>query len=120
LRSETAAANATAVDVRTGAVLIKNIKVAQRTVDAPRLFLQIFNVHNPSVGSTAPEIVIPVPAGNATLDSASLSVEAMTPVGGLYLSTGFAYAVTTTPSGSTNPDGGDEPRILIDYNQLGA
>ena len=120
MRSETAAANATAVDVRTGAVLIKNIKVTQRTTDAPRLFLQIFNVHNPTVGTTDPEIVIPVPAGNANLDAASLSIEAMSPTGGLYLSTGFAYAVTTVFDGLTAPDAGDEPQVLIDYNQLGA
>lgn len=119
MRSRTDAANATAVQVRTGRTHIKNVRVEQRKITAPRLFLQIFNVLNPTVGTTAPEMVIPIPAGQANMDLAVLDVPLAAKRGGLELGTGFAYAVTTTHDGSTNPTAGDEPVVIVDYEPLG-
>jgi hypothetical protein len=118
-KSRTAAQNATATAVRSGKTFVKNIRVGQRTTDAPRLFLQLFNNNAPTVGTTAPEIVVPVPAGNGNLDQQALDVQLWGKFGGAYFDTGLAYAVTTTHDGSTNPDAGDEPEVIVDYEPLG-
>jgi len=120
MQSRTDAQNATATEVRSGATLLKNFKVEQRTTDAPRLFLQIFNIASPTVGTDAPEVVIPVPAGSGNFDSARLGGQFQGNGGGLYLSTALSYAVTTTHDGNTAPDAGDEPVVILDYEQLGA
>ena len=120
MRSETAAANATAVNIRNGASFLKNLKVEQRKLSAPQLYLQVYNTNLPTVGTTKPVFVVPVPAMNANVDAASLSIEAMGPFGGMYFSTALSFACTTTPDGLTAPTAGDEPRVIIDYNQLGA
>lgn len=119
MQSRTDAQNATATQVRSGATLLKGFKVEQRTTDAPRLFLQVYNTNSPTVGTTAPEVVVPVPAGSANFDSARLGGQLQGNGGGLYLSTGLAYAVTTTHDGLTAPDAGDEPVVMLDYEQLG-
>lgn len=118
-RSRTDAANATAVVVRNGRTHIKNIRVEQRASAAPRLFLQIFNTNAPTVGTTAPEMAIPVPAGQANMDAAVLDVPFGAKRGGLELSTGFSYAVTTTPTNAVAPTAGQEPTVIIDYEPLG-
>jgi len=118
--SRTAAANATAVVVRNGATLIKNIKVEQRASAAAALFLQIFNTNAPTVGITAPVEVHRVTAGDASLILTFSKVEFQGMQGGFKLDTGFSYAVTTTPTGSTNPTAGQEPVVEIHYEQLGA
>lgn len=119
MQSRTAAQTATATVVRNGAVLLKNIKVEQRAVAAPRLFLQIFNTNAPTVGTTAPELVIPVAAGNANKDSTRNELRAHGEHGGLLLGTGCAYAVTTTHDGNTAPTAGQEPTVTIDYEHVG-
>lgn len=118
-RSRTAAQNATATAVRTGRTHLRNVRVRQRTTDAPRLFLQIFNAASPTVGTTAPEIVLPVPAGSANMDSQGYDYPMQGPRGGVELGTALAYAVTTTHDGNTAPDAGDEPEVIIDYEPLG-
>ena len=115
--SRTAAANATATEVRTGAVLIRNARIRQFTAAAPVLYLQIFNVEVPTVGTTAPVEVIRIPA-KVTDQQATVTKRTMySSLGGLYLDTGFAYAVTTTHDGNTAPDAGDEPEVEINYEQ---
>lgn len=118
-RSRTDAANATAVAVRNGRTHIKNIRVEQRASAAPQLFLQVFNTNAPTVGTTAPEVVVPVPAGQANMDLVTLDLPLMAKRGGLELGTGFAYAVTTTHDGLTAPTAGQEPTVIIDYEPLG-
>jgi hypothetical protein len=93
--------------------------VEQRAAAAPRLFLQLFNTNAPTVGTTVPEIVIPVPAGSGTVDEAVVKVVFKGSQGSLVLNTGLAYAVTTTPTGSTGPTGGQEPVVIVDYEPLG-
>ena len=118
--SRTPAQNATATVVRNGRTILKNVEVRQRLAAAPRLFLQIFNTNAPTVGTTAPEIVIPVPAGDANITLNRNKVEFQADKGGLDLGTGFSYAVTTTHDGSTNPTATHEPEVIIHYEQLGA
>ena len=118
-RTRTDAANATAVAVRNGRVHIKNIRMEQRAAAAPRLFLQIFNTNAPTVGTTAPEVAIPVPAGQSNMDMQTLDIIVGAKRGGLELSTGFAYAVTTTPTNAVAPTAGQEPTIIIDYEPVG-
>lgn len=120
MRSRTEAANATAVAVRNGRTLLKSVRVEQRTTDAPALKLQIFNTNAPTVGTTAPFMVVPVPAGSALLMISFHKEEYQGPFGGVDLGTGFSYAVTTTHDGLTAPDAGDEPVVDIHYEQLGA
>ena len=120
MRSETAAANATAVAVRNGTTVINDVTVEQRAPAAPVLYLQVFNTNAPTVGTTLPRFVIEVPAGNVTLDNNPLRCDYDGPLGGAYMATGLAYAVTTTQTGNTNPTAGQEPRVVLNYNQIGA
>lgn len=119
MQSRTAAQNATATVVRNGAVLLKNIRVEQRAASAPRLFLQLFNTNAPTVGTTAPELVVPVAAGSANKDSARTEFRVQGEHGGVLLGTGCAYAVTTTHDGSTAPTAGQEPTVILDYEHVG-
>jgi hypothetical protein len=68
-QSRTAAQNATATAVRNGACIINRVRVRQYAGAAPRLYLQLFNTNAPTVGTTAPEMVIPVPAGNTKMNA---------------------------------------------------
>jgi len=120
MRSDTPAANATAVLVRTGRTVVKNISVEQRAPTAPVLYMQIYNNAAPTVGTTVPNDVIEIPAGNANLDVSQLGVDYVGPWGGKNYGTALAFAVTTTNGGSTNPTAGQEPRVTIDYNAIGA
>jgi hypothetical protein len=119
MESRTNTANATAVAVRNGKCFLKSIKVEQRAAAAAVLFLQIFNVFAPTVGTTTPVLVIPIPAGSANVDVQTLKLEFQGKYGGLYLDTAFAYAVTTTYNGSTNPTAGQEPAVIAHYENLG-
>jgi len=119
MESRTNTANATPVAVRNGKCFIKSIKVEQRAAAAAVLFLQIFNNFSPTVGTTTPRMVIPIPAGDANLDVSLAKIEFQGKYGGLYLDTAFAYAVTTTYNGSTNPTAGQEPAVIAHYENLG-
>lgn len=118
--SRTPTANATAVVVRNGRTLLKSVLCEQRKVTAPVLYLQIFNTSAPTVGTTAPVIVLQIPAGNANVELTMLKAAFEGKFGGLDLGTGFSYAVTTTHDGLTAPTAGDEPLVEIHYEQLGA
>lgn len=120
MRSDTPAANATAVVVRNGRTIIKNISIEQRNQAAPVLYLQVFNTNAPTVGTTVPVFVMQAPVGNLTLDNNQISADFQGPLGGFDLSAGFSYAVTTTQTGLTAPTAGQEPRVTVDYNQIGA
>jgi len=120
MRQETAAANATAVLVRTGRTVVRSIRVEQRAKTAPVLYLQIFNNAAPTVGTTLPDHVIQIPAGDTNLDAAVLDVTYSGAFGGANFGTAVSYAATTTATGLTAPTAGQEPRVLVDYNQIGA
>lgn len=118
-QSRTNAAGASAVSVRAGATRLRGVRVEQRAPAAPALFLQVFNTNSPTVGTTAPVLVVPVPAGSGQLSTPTLRAIFKGTQGALFLSTGLAYAVTTTPTGSTGPTGGQEPTVIVDYEPLG-
>ena len=117
--SRTAAANATAVNVQTAnAVVIKKLRCRQFTKDAPKLFLQVHNKNAPTMGTDLPDIVIPIPAGISAQDAMVTKATFYGPFGGAYLATAFSYAVTTTATGLTAPDAGDEPEVEIHYEKI--
>jgi hypothetical protein len=116
-QSRTAAANATAVGARTGRSKLKTVQVRQRTFDAPKLFLQMWNlaVGDVTVGTTAPAMVFEVPAGRVDLQMVQAKYILAGTLGGLDMAVGITYAVTTTHDGNTNPDAGDEPEVIVHY-----
>lgn len=105
--------------LRNGRALVKSIQVEQWTPDAPALYLQVFNTNNPTVGTTAPVLVVPIPAGNSALQKTEVKMEFQSQHGGLPFATGLSAAVTTDHNGATGPDAGDEPRVTIHYETLG-
>lgn len=107
-----------ATQISTQANLLRSVKIRQLTEDAPVLYLQVFNSASPTVGSTAPNIVIEVPAGIST-SQVPLTVEFSGPNGGVFFDTGLATAVTTSPTNNTAPDAGDEPTVDVDYQEIG-
>jgi hypothetical protein len=64
---QTAELTGTVVGVRTGATLLRKIKVKATVFDSPVLYIQIWNTASGSVtiGTTAPIMVLQVPAGDA-------------------------------------------------------
>ena len=114
--SRTDNADATAVAVRNGATRVKRVTITQRSNTAARLYLQIFNSNSPTVGTTAPDAVVPIPAGRAGMQIIQTAIFAGN-LGGLLLPTGCAYAVTTTPTGAAGPSGSDRPRIDLHWTQ---
>lgn len=110
---------ATATVLRNGRAQVKSIKVEQWTFDAPVLYLQLFNTNNPTVGTTAPVMVIPIPAGSTILQGPQVKAEFQSEYGGLPFATGLSLAVTTTHDGATGPDAGDEPRVTVHYEIQG-
>ena len=114
--TRTPAANATAVVVRAGITEVKRIRVKQFNSAAPRLFLQLFNTNAPTVGTTAPELVLRIPAGDSKKDSARAQYQ----INGndMNFATGLSYAVTTTHDGNTAPTAGHEPEVIVDWEPL--
>lgn len=109
-----AAQDETETLVHTGRCNMRRIKVIQHTFDAPILYLQLFNSVDITLGTTAPTMVIPIPAGVVGQPN-RLVLELETAFGGLHFATGLVLAVTTTHDGSTGPTSGDEPELIIDY-----
>ena len=113
------AQNATATEVRTGATRVKKVSVRQKTSDAPRLYLQLFNILTPTVGTTVPVDVFRVPVGDAARQPPWEKYIFASSFGGKFYDTGLSFAVTTTPTGLTAPDSGDEPEVIVDWEPLG-
>lgn len=63
-------------------------------------YLQLFGVTNPTVGTTAPLISLPLEPGAFGFHFGDKGVQLAT--AGV-ASSGLSYAVTTTPTGSTGP-----------------
>lgn len=112
-------ADETPVVLRNGKAYIKSIKVEQWTSDAPALHLQVFNTNNPTLGTTAPMLVVPIPAGISGRQCTFNRVQFDGDFGGLYFATGLSFAVSVEHDGATAPDAGDEPRVTVDYELLG-
>jgi len=109
--------NATALAIRTGNTIVKRIRVRQYAGAAPRLYLQLFNTNAPTVGTTAPEMVIPVPAGNTQKEAAVRDI--IIAGNSKHFGTGLAIAVTTVHDGAVAPTAGQEPEVIIDWEPLG-
>lgn len=112
--SRTAAANATAVALGASTFCLTCIKV-RRFVGSSELYLQIFNNNAPTVGITVPNMVLPIPALQSGMQAMIQRYPMSGNRGGFRLGTGLAYAVTTTPTGSTNPTSGEEPEVELYY-----
>lgn len=106
------------VVLRNGRALVASIKVTQFVFDAPALYLQVFNTNAPTVGTTAPVMVIPVPAGSTQWPEWT-KIDFAGKRGGMHFATGLSVAVTTTHDGSTGPDAGDDPQVIIDWEPVG-
>ncbi len=116
-QSRVAAQNATATVVRNGACTVERIRARQYAGAAPRLYLQLFNTNAPTVGTTAPEMVIPVPAGDTKKEATQRDVRISG--NGKNFSTGLSYAVTTVHDGAVAPTAGQEPEVIIDWEPVG-
>lgn len=112
--STTANANATRVQVRNAATRIKKIEVYVRSASSARLYLQGFNTYTPTIGTTTADLVLMIPPGRATKQK-KMAVVFASEEGGLYFSSAFAFAVTTTPGGSTNPATADQPQVKVHW-----
>lgn len=116
-QTRVAAQNATALAIRNGACIIKRVRVRQYAGAAPRLFLQLFNTNAPTVGTTAPEMVIPVPAGNTKMNATVRDVNFTGD--SEQFGTGLAIAVTTVHDGAVAPTAGQAPEVIVDWEPLG-
>lgn len=105
--------NATALVVRNVPVIVSRIRMRQLAGAAPVLYLQLFNSAAPTVGTTAPRMVLPVPPGNTKRDVATLDVQLSG--NARHFDTALAIAVTTVYNGSVAPTAGQEPEIIIDW-----
>lgn len=113
--SRTPTANATGVVASATPVRINSITVRQRSAVAPRLYLQLIDRASATIGTHAPADVVSIPAGRTEHQSVNKKVEYSGTNGGLQFGTGLVYAVTTDINGSTNPNAGDEPEVIIDF-----
>ena len=118
---KTAELTGTVVGVHTGALLLRKIKIKATVLDSPVLYIQIFNTASGSVtlGTTAPIMVLQVPAGNAVTPLAEHTFIFVGPKGGYQLGTALTIACTTTHDGNTAPDAGDRPHVTVDYAPIG-
>lgn len=118
--SRTEAQSATPTQVVNGAARIGSIECQQWNNGSARLYLQVFNNYNPTVGTTKPDLVIPIPAKPTNYPKGEIKVPFPVCGGGdhngMKLTTGFAYAVTTTPDGSTGAAVGLRPVVIIEYD----
>jgi hypothetical protein len=75
-----------------------------------------------SSGGTAyaqPDIIVPILAGETHRDAQQLKAEFQGTKGGAYCSAGLSYAVSASFGLMTAPDAGDEPEVILDYNEVG-
>jgi len=114
-----AAANNTAVVIRTGVTRLLSVKAAQRASAATALFVQLFNTASITPGTTVPVAVLTVPAGNTNMDATVLKANFSGTKGGAEFTTALGYCVTTTATGSTAPTAGQEPELIIRWERLG-
>lgn len=112
--SRTAAANATAVALGAGPFVLTSVKV-RRYVGAAALFLQIFDNNAPTVGTTAPYLVLPIPLFVSGMPEVNQKYPFAGNRGGVRMRSGLSYAVTTTPGGLTDPIAGEEPTVEMYY-----
>lgn len=113
-------ADNTPVVLRTGACRIKAVEVTQRTIDAPLLFLKLFNDATVTVASQAADFSLMVPAGRTDMDCTKVKAVFSGKRGGMIFDTALTYAVTTLNTVSdVAPDAGDEPEVIIQWEAIG-
>lgn len=112
-------ADNTPVVVRTGALRLASVKVAQRVAAAPKLYLQLFDSVTVTPGTTKPDVVIIVGAGDSNQDANVHKASFSGKKGGIGFSTGLTYCVTTVSDGGTAPTAGQEPEVYIEYAPVG-
>lgn len=126
-RSRTANQGAAATNVSSGSAKSELSSVVIETPDGMtnKVFLQIFDNSSPTVGTTVPDIVVPIPAppvdtilGQNIKGKKKYKVVLAGPKGGLDFSSGLSYAVTTTGNGNTDPAAGDKPTVLVFYQPV--
>lgn len=117
---KTFAALGAAQVVRTGRSLLRSLRVKVYKAGAAEFYIQIFNTASPTLGTTAPIEVIRVPAAETILPLQDKVVNYEGPKGGQEFSTALTVACTTTHDGATVATSGQEPDVIVDYEQLGA
>lgn len=110
--------NATGVLVYTGACKVKKISVRPGADAAPELKVQVFDALAPTVGTTDPQDVARVRAGDSARNREWEKYIYAGSRGGKHYSTGLFVAATTTAAGSTTPTSGQEPEVIVDYEPL--
>lgn len=110
----------TAQVIRTGKTLLRKLKIKVYNTSAPELYIQLWNNASPTVGTTAPNQVIKVPAGDAMNPLLERTVIFDGPKGGEEYATALAIACTTVHDGAVAPTAGQEPNVTVDYEQVGA
>lgn len=93
------AQNATKTQIKGSAATLW--KIIAENANTSVIYLQMFNKLSASVtvGTTTPDDVIPLPAGNSSTDPAVIEI----PFPKVSYGTGLTIAATTTRTGSTNP-----------------
>lgn len=116
--SRTANANATAIAIRNGTTRLQKVQAYIRAASSARLYIQLFNSNSPTIGTTTPDLILMIPPGRVGKQK-KVSFIFASEEGGCYLSSGLSAAVTTTPTGSTNPESADRPELVIKYDNAG-
>lgn len=98
-------------DVGSGARAMVNLSVDNSGNAAQQVYAKFYNAAAPTIGTTAPDMIIPV-AGGSTME---MSVSRLTLVGTAIFGTAVSYACVTTPgtAGATNPTADVAMTLLI-------
>lgn len=91
------AADETPITVKSDEAFLGHLEVSN--INADDLFIQLFDTASPTVGTITPIQSLLIPQGNTTVRGALDQVWG----NGLHFTAALAYAVTTTPTGSTGP-----------------
>lgn len=95
------------IQVQTGAADISAVEIQYNPAMATAAYVRLWNVANPTPGTTEPDFVILIPASQAAAGATRVKVILG---GGLRFDTALSYGVYTTPhSGSTAASGTGAP-----------
>lgn len=95
------------IQVQTGAADISAIEIQYNPAMATAAYVRLWNVANPTPGTTEPDLVVFIPASQAAAGATRVKVIFG---GGIRFDTALSYGVYTTPhSGSTAASGTGAP-----------
>lgn len=97
--------------VRTGRTLVQAIEVEVDPSSSAEVYVQLYNVANPTPGTTAPNAVIPIPP----VARDSKRKRKVVFAGGLAFDTALSFFTSTTHDGATAPTGADAPEYVAVY-----